>query len=275
MATVKEDNIILGSGDLYLGQVTQANPTEQQITDSLVKVGLITGGASLNYTPTFHDVMAANRKGVIASFLTQEQVTFTSGVLTWDLKNLSRLSAASFTDDELNGKRRVGIGGLSNVPVNYLRFVHTKPDGKKLTVNIFKAQAQNGFEFAFNSEQETVLDIEFKALTALDKTDGNLVEIIEEVGAVVAPKVTSISPTTFAVGAQPQVIVVTGTGFTPDSVVIKDLYTGVEPQYKTFYDSPTQLTAIVEGLPTGAQSIGVRTGTVDSGMNTRTVTVTA
>jgi hypothetical protein len=275
MATVKEDNILLGSGDLFLGQVTQENPTEQQITDSLVKVGLISGGAALNYTPTFHDVIAGNRKGVIASFLTQEQVTFTSGVLTWDLKNLSKLSAASFTDDEAGGKRRIGIGGLSNVPVNYLRFVHTKPDGKKLTVNIFKAQAQNGFEFAFNSEQETVLDIEFKALTALDKTDGNLVEIIEEVGAVVAPKVTLVSPSTFAVGDQPLVMTVTGTGFTPETVAYKDALVGEKVAYKTFYDSPTQLTVIISGLTAGTSAIGARNGTVDAGMNVRTFTVTA
>ncbi|MGX1902431.1 hypothetical protein ACT3HK_13945 [Thermolongibacillus altinsuensis] len=177
MATVNEDTILLGSGDLYLGQV-DPNATETEIQAALVNVGAISGGATLTYKTKFTDVKSANR-GTLMSFLTDEEVTFKSGVLTWNLENLSKLYAANFTSDTT--KKRVGIGGIKNVPINYLRFVHTKPDGKKLTVNIFKAQAQDGFDITFDSEKETVLDVTFKALSVTNKTDGNLVEIIEEI----------------------------------------------------------------------------------------------
>ena len=176
MATVKEDNILLGSGDLFLGQV-DPNATEQEIQAALVNVGAISGGATLVYKTKFQDVKSANR-GTLMSFLTDEEITFKSGVLTWNLENISKLYPAKFTSDTT--KKRVGIGGLKNVPINYLRFVHTKPDGKKITVNIFKAQAQDGFDITFDSEKETVLDVTFKALSVTNKTDGNLVEIIEE-----------------------------------------------------------------------------------------------
>lgn len=177
MTTVQENTILLGSGDLYLGQV-DPNATETEISAALVNVGAISGGSQLIYKPTFKDIESANR-GTIMSFLTKEEVTFKSGLLTWNLENLSKLSASHYSEDTTAGTRRIGIGGLKNVPVNYLRFVHTKPDGKTLTVNIFRAQSQSGFEITFDSEKEVVLDAEFKALAVIGKTDGNLVEIIE------------------------------------------------------------------------------------------------
>ena len=177
MTTVKEDTILLGSGDLYLGKV-DPNATETEIQAALVNVGAISGGATITYKTKFQDVKSANR-GTLMSFLTDEEVTFKSGVLTWNLENISKLYPAKFTSDTT--KKRVGIGGIKNVPINYLRFVHTKPNGKRLTVNIFKAQAQDGFDITFDSEKETVLDVEFKALAVTGKNDGNLVEIIEEI----------------------------------------------------------------------------------------------
>jgi len=45
MTTVKEDTILLGSGDLYLGQV-DPNATETEIQAALVNVGAISGGAT-------------------------------------------------------------------------------------------------------------------------------------------------------------------------------------------------------------------------------------
>jgi hypothetical protein len=181
---VSEDTYLLGSGDLFLG-VVDPSATETEIDAALENVGAISGGAALTYTPTFYEVESANR-GTIASMKTKEEVVFKSGLLTWDLKNIEKLSAAYFSEDTTVGTRRVGIGGMKNVPVNYLRFVHTKPDGKKLTVNVFKAQAQSGFELTFDKEQETVIDAEFKALAVIGKDDGNLVEIIEEIEPVTA-----------------------------------------------------------------------------------------
>ncbi|MEH6957218.1 hypothetical protein [Neobacillus drentensis] len=177
--TVAEDTYLLGSGDLFIGNVSYT-ATEEDISAALTNVGAISGGAALSYKPSFTDVKSANR-GTIASFKSDEEMTFKSGILTWDLKNIEKLSAAYYSEDIATGTRKVGIGGMKNIPVNYLRFVHTKPDGKTLTVNMFKAQAQSGFELTFDSEKETVLDAEFKLLAVTGKNDGNLVDIIEEI----------------------------------------------------------------------------------------------
>lgn len=257
---VSPETVLLGSGDLYIGYVSPT-ATESEITSALKNIGYISGGASLTYKPSFYEVRAANG-GVITSNKTDEEVTFKSGILTWNLENIEKLSAAYYSEDNAAGTRRVGIGGVKNIPINYLRFVHTKPDGLKLTLNVFKAQAQSGFELTFDKEKETIIDAEFKALSVAGKNDGNLVEIIEEVGAVPTPKVTSLSPSTITASSQPVLVRVNGTGFTQDSIVFKDNIAGNDVDFKTYYDSPTSLIAEITGLSASSASIGVRTGNV-------------
>ena len=129
---VSEDTYLLGSGDLYLGVVADpSTATEEEITAALTNVGAISGGAALSYKPTFYEVESANR-GTIASWKTKEEVVFKSGILTWDLTNIEKLSSAYYSENSTAGTRRVGIGGLKNIPVNFLRFEHTKPDRKSV-----------------------------------------------------------------------------------------------------------------------------------------------
>jgi len=179
MAT-ETNTILLGSGDLFLG-VVEPNATEAEIEAALVKIGEISGGATLTYKPTFKEVRGGAQNNILANFKTSEEVIFKTGLCTFYLQNISRLNAASYIEDTTAGKRRIGIGGLRDVPINFLRFVHYKPSGKRLIVNIFKAQNQKGFELNFDAEKETVLDMEFIAMAVPNKTDGNLVEIIEEI----------------------------------------------------------------------------------------------
>lgn len=263
---VKEDNYLLGSGDLFIGTVPNvATATEEEITASLVNVGAISGGATLTYTPTFYEIESANR-GTIASFKTKEEVVFKSGILTWNLKNLEKLSAAYYSEDLATGVRRLGIGGAKNVPINYVRFVHTKPDGNTLTMNLFKAQAQSGFELTFDKEQETVIDAEFKAMAVIGKDDGNLVEIIDQ-GAVPempTPTIESISPSTLSVDDQPTTVTVNGTGFVPQSVALIDVYIGEDTPLNTTYVSETELKVEVNGLSASNNTIKVKNGNLES-----------
>lgn len=174
---IASDPIVLGSGELYLGKVNNVETaTEEVIVAALKNVGAIESGATLTYSPTIKTIKSANR-GTLMSFVTDEEVTFGCGIMTWLIDNLSILAPALVTVDETTGTKTVKIGGQGGLPVNYLRFVHTKKDGSgALTVNIYKAQATNGFEFTFDNENPLVLNYEF---TALSDTDGNLVEIIE------------------------------------------------------------------------------------------------
>lgn len=183
LTTNENTQVILGSGDLFLGTVANVETaTETEIEAALSHVGAISGGASLQYSPTFTDVKGGRNNGVVASFLTSEEVTFTSGILHFDLDNLGKINPAVVTTDVATNTRRLGLGGVNALNINYLRFIHTKPSGKKLTVNIFKAKNTNGFTLTFDPSKETIIDAQFKAL-ATGKTNGNLVEIIEELEA--------------------------------------------------------------------------------------------
>lgn len=171
------DPIILGSGELYLGQINNVEEaSEEEIDAALKNVGAIESGATLTYTPTIQEIESANR-GTIARFVSKEEVTFNCGVMTWVLENLANLAPATVETDPDTGTKKIRIGGKGTLPINYLRFIHKKKDGSgELIVNIFKAQATNGFSFSFDSENPLSINYEFSALS--DK-NGNLVEIIE------------------------------------------------------------------------------------------------
>lgn len=170
------DPILLGSGELYLGTV--ANPetaTEDAIQAALVNVGAIESGAELVYKPTIKEIESGNRD-TVARIISKEEVTFSVGIITWNVDNLAIFSPASITTDATTGTKTVKIGNKGMLKTNYLRFIHTKDDGSTLTVNISKAQNTNGFKFGFNKDKALTNDCEFSALA---DNNGNLVEIIE------------------------------------------------------------------------------------------------
>ncbi len=172
-----ENQIILGSGELYLGVV--ANPEtadEATIEAALKNIGAIESGATLEYKPSIKEIESANR-GTLKRFITKEEVNFDCGILHWLVDNLALLAPATVTTDATSGTKTVKIGGKGSLPVNYLRFVHTKKDGSgTITVNILKAQNTNGFSFAFDKEKPLSIGYQFSALAT---SDGTLVEIVE------------------------------------------------------------------------------------------------
>lgn len=171
------DPIVLGSGELYLGKIENVeNTTEETIKAALKNVGAIESGATLTYTPTIQAIKSANR-GTITSFVTEEEVTFGCGIMTWIIDNLANLAPATVEVDSETGAKTIKIGNKGMIPINYLRFIHKKKDGSgELIVNIAKAQSTKGFQFTFDSENPLTINYEFMALS--DNT-GNLVEIIE------------------------------------------------------------------------------------------------
>lgn len=161
MATA-EEKIVLGSGKLYVlefsGQIPENNVIETE--DNLL--GLIQGGATLEYKPSFYS--AKDDLGLVEKeILTDEEVIFKSGIMTWNGKTLEKLcSTARVT--EASGKRTVKIGGIGNYNGKdyIIRFVHEdEQDGDIRTTVVGKNQA--GFSLAFAKDKETVIDAEFKA----------------------------------------------------------------------------------------------------------------
>ena len=171
------DPIILGSGELYLGTVENPETADEATIEAALKnVGAIESGATLNYKPTIKKIKSANR-GTLMSFITDDEVTFDCGIITWVIDNISRLAPATVTTDAETGTKTMKIKSMGSLPVNYLRFIHQKKsEPGTITVNFLKAQNTNGFKFTFDNENPLSVAYEF---TALADNNGNLVEIIE------------------------------------------------------------------------------------------------
>ena len=157
------EQIILGSGDLYVTDFTGTIPEDTVIEVEENLIGRIKGGASLEYKPTEYEV-ADDAYKVIKRFVISEETTFKSGVLTWNLAVLNKLIAAGTYSDDETGKRTLKFGGNgARVMKEFLvHFVHTEQDGNKFTITLV-GTASNGFSLAFAPDKETVIDAEFKA----------------------------------------------------------------------------------------------------------------
>ena len=156
------EKIVLGSGKLYTMEFTGQIPESNVIEAKENLLGIIQGGATLEYKPSFYS--AKDDIGLVEKeILTDEEVIFKSGIMTWNGKTLEKLcSTARVT--EAAGKRTVKIGGIGNYNGKdyIIRFVHEdKQDGDIRTTIVGKNQA--GFSLAFAKDKETVIDAEFKA----------------------------------------------------------------------------------------------------------------
>lgn len=160
------NQIVLGSGELYVAPYNPQTgiPEDIALEVSSNQMGLIKGGASVEYKPTEYEIFD-DAYQVHQRFITSEEVTFKSGVLTWNVETLKNLIAkGTYTDNEASGKRTLKLGGKSARLMDeyVIRFVHTYSDGNKLRITLV-ATASNGFSLAFAPDKETVIDAEFKA----------------------------------------------------------------------------------------------------------------
>lgn len=170
--------IVLGSGDLYVSEYK--NDTIPSVEDILKteRLGYISGGASLEYKPTF--VTVKDDSGYVQkTTITDEKATLKSGVLTFDGNSLKKLcSTASVTETET--ERTLKIGGVGNYDGKsyVVLFHHTDRIDGNIDVLIV-GQNQAGMTIQFKKDKETVVDAEFTAKPMDDK--GTLIEYIEEI----------------------------------------------------------------------------------------------
>lgn len=175
--------VTLGSGDLYMQLYANAIPEDAELEVDASCVAHIDSGATLKYGVTYKDV--EDSKGqVVKSFITKEDVTFGTGILSWNgdviamLCETARVTTTVATA-EAKGKRVTKIGGRDNANGKYyvIRFRHKKDDGCYIRVTI-KGKNTAGFSLPFEKENATVIDAEIKAFA--QDNEGTLVIIEEE-----------------------------------------------------------------------------------------------
>lgn len=173
------ERIVLGSGKTYICEFAGgALPDDATIETSDNLLGLIQGGASVEYSASFYETK--DDLGLVKKIiLTDEEVKFLTGIMTWNGSTLKKLcSTARVT--ETAGKRTVKIGGISNSDgKNYLlRFVHEDKADGDIRVTIY-GKNKSGFTLAFTKDKETVINAEFSAMT-IDE-EGTLLIFEEEI----------------------------------------------------------------------------------------------
>lgn len=172
-------NVVLGSGKLYVAEFTGTMPEDAAFEVAANELGAISGGASINYTPSFYEAKSDDGT-VVKRVITEEKATLKSGVMTWNANTLAKLSAtAVVTEDNTAHTRTIKIGGAARYDGKKyaVRFVHTDSDGTiRVTV---VGQNQSGWEIAFAKDKETVVNAEFAALPM--DNDGTLIEYKESI----------------------------------------------------------------------------------------------
>lgn len=174
---MNKNSIILGSGDLYITAFNDKTgiPDDATIEVDANNMGRIKGGASLEYKPTIYEVKD-DTGYCVKRFITSEEVSFKSGVLTWDLQNMGKIAGGgTYVDGVLTIGGKAG-GGLTPY---IIRFVH-KGDNSTLRITLV-GTTENGFSLNFNPDKETVIDAEFTGMKYND--NGNMVIIAETANA--------------------------------------------------------------------------------------------
>ena len=173
------EEIILGSGDLYIVDFTGEIPEDTEIEKDDNRAGNIKGGATLEYSIESQTVQ--DDKGrVKKTIITKETVLFKTGLMTWIKKFMQAIIQTARIDETTKtGHRIYKLGGLANLnKTRYLwRFVHTRDDGRKLRITV-TGKNTGTISLAFQPENETVVDAEITADT-LDSA-GTLVILDDE-----------------------------------------------------------------------------------------------
>ncbi len=174
-----KETITLGSGKLYSVEYTGTIPSNTDLEKETNILGYIQKGASLDYKPEFYE--AEDDLGIVKKqILTKEEVTFKSGILTWNAETLKKLVATGrITEDADKGMRTIKIGGINNNDGKQYIFHFVHEDKKDGNVRItIVGQNTAGFSLAFAKDAETVIDAEIKALP--NDNEGTLIIFQEE-----------------------------------------------------------------------------------------------
>lgn len=174
------EEIILGSGRLYYQEFNGTIPEDAVIETDENELGCISGGATLEYKPSYYE--AKDDLGRISKeIITDEEATLKSGILTFNGKKLAVLVNTGIVT-ETEKKRTVKIGGVKNFDRKkyLLRFVHELNAQQKIRVTVVGSN-QAGFTLAFQKDKETIVDAEFKC-KPMDK-EGTLIQYDEDLPA--------------------------------------------------------------------------------------------
>lgn len=184
MSTNKRDAevITIGSGDVYYEEFDEASgmPAITDICVDAKLLGRISGGATLEYKGTWYTAKDDTGK-VEKTLITDEEVTFKTGIITWNGNTLKVLCATGRVT-ESGGKRTVKIGGIGNANrKSYVIAFHHRDVVDGDIWLLLRGTNQGSISLAFAKDKETTVDAEFTAQA--QDNDGTLITYIEEIAS--------------------------------------------------------------------------------------------
>jgi len=162
---MNKDSIVLGSGRVYVTEYDASTgiPEDSVLETEGNRIGYISGGATLEYSPTFYE--AKDDLGVVTkTLITEEEATFKTGIMTFCADTLNKLcSTGRVTEDTEKKTRTIKIGGAGNDNGKkyVIHFVHKDSQDGDIRITIV-GKNEAGFSLAFAKDSETVIDAEFK-----------------------------------------------------------------------------------------------------------------
>lgn len=158
------NEIILGGGSVYIMPIASmiALPSDEEIELPTYNVGWCEAGFKVNYKPKTTEVYNQFEQ-LVKTFVTREELSVKTGILTWNLKNLTFLSNATMipaTQSNLNNI--VVFTGSGELETVLLRFVYTKENGKKIRFTMV-GQGGSGFSMDFG-DKATSVNAEIKGI---------------------------------------------------------------------------------------------------------------
>lgn len=183
MSKRQEKEIVLGSCKVFAKVYAGTQPTLEEMKIEANLLGLIKGGASIVYKPTYYE--AKDDLGLQSKqALTEEEATVKCGVMTWNGKTINTLTDTGRVSEK-DGIRNVKIGGINNQKREkycILLYHEDKVDGDVWVFVVGNNQA--GFELSFAKDKETVIDAEIKC-SAMDG-EGTLIDYNEQIETIAA-----------------------------------------------------------------------------------------
>ncbi|MEE1200876.1 MAG: hypothetical protein U0L09_09510 [Christensenellales bacterium] len=181
MARGEISRVVLGAGKWYLAEWTGGTIDLDAVAAEENFLGCTRGGATISYKPELHSI--EDDTGLVRrTFMTCASAEMKTGLLTFNMQSVHALmSVGQLTQSA--GKRVLKLGGGRSVLRRFcVAFVYEDADtGCRIRIGMV-ATNTSPLEFAFAKDEETVLEVTFKAES--NGVDDTIVVIEEDVAQV-------------------------------------------------------------------------------------------
>lgn len=179
-----ESSVVVGSGYLYACPANAIkNPYNITETEraAMEEIGYIESNAVLSAKATSTPVKSANY-GKIFNIYSEKEVSFTTGIISWNMEHVSKYLTGSKYEKTANGTRYY-YGVHDRAPSVTLLFVAEDDyEGKRISIVMPLAQFQGELEMDFNAENPVSFNYAFDLMGTVNPVDqkSNYFYMIEE-----------------------------------------------------------------------------------------------